>query len=93
MLGYYEQHTSEIDLFTYFYNHKETAELIEPIDYNSVLLTKAEIINRINLFLVDKKRSSIKHCEQCKRELDITWPHKKCDNCFRGSNRWQEDYY
>jgi hypothetical protein len=92
MLGYYEQHTAEIDLFTYFCNHEVTLKLIEPHDYDSVLSIKDEIIHRINLFLIDKKRSSIKHCGQCKRELDISWPHQKCDSCFRG-NRWRDDYY
>ena len=92
MLGYYEQHTAEIDLFAYFRNQKATFKLIEPHEYDSITSIKQEIITRINVFLMDKRKSSIKHCESCHRELDISWPHKKCDGCFRGT-RWREDYY
>ena len=85
MLSYYEQHTAEIDMFTYFCNHGATNELVEPHDYNAVIAIKDEIITCINLFLVDKKKSSLKHCGNCSRELDISWPHRMCNSCFYGS--------
>lgn len=92
MLEFYETNLSQIDLYCYYFNNSTTKSLVEDKDFEPILRIKNEIIDRINTFLVDKKKSSLKKCGQCDNTLDISWPHKNCNDCFR-SNRRRNDYY
>ena len=90
-LEYYETGLSEIDLYTYLCNNNTTRAYVENI-LPEIQKVKEEMIDRINAFLVDRSKTYVKTCQDCDRELDISWPHRKCNSCFH-SNRYQRwDY-
>lgn len=92
-----ENNLSNIDLFLYFYYNDIFRDYLEvsESDIDNIIKNKYEMIENINIFLLDKKLSKNKACEQCNKNVGIDWPHKLCDKCFRDNNRfyWDDEEY
>jgi len=86
-----EDNLSKIDLFLYFYNNKFFKNHLDVSEEEILNIKKNrnKMIDDITIFLLDKKLSKNKFCEECGVNVGINWEHKLCNNCFMS----ERDFY
>lgn len=68
------------DLYLYFSNHRVFKNYV--FEKEKVLKFKYELIEKLDQFLLDRKLTSIKKCNACKKDLPISHKYNICNKCY-----------
>lgn len=86
-----ENEVSKIELYLYFYNTSIINNYIDEEELKKLKEHRNDIIDNITTFLLNKKLSTVKKCQECKTDIGIFSPHKLCTKCYNENNGYYED--